>query len=126
MMTYEVDLTFVDRSVTLAGPEEYATADSALQWLLALAWDDLQEARRTAADGQWSIACDSQVARIVGLTRLIGPLPWENVAVDLILNGVYERIHQAMGMPTPLTDDEREQVRAASEFPLTTRSTQPT
>lgn len=91
--------------------EEYATRDSALRWLLRLAWSDLQEARRNALDGRWSIACSHQVARIVGLTRLVGPLSWEHVPVDLILDGVYERIHEAMGMPTPLSEDDRRRAR---------------
>lgn len=87
--------------------EEYATTDTALRWLLQVAWADLQSARRSALNGQWSMDCDAQVARIVGLTKLTGPLSWEHVSVDLILDGLYEQIHEAMDMPTPLTDDDR-------------------
>jgi len=106
-------LESVDEAVTLAGStEEYATPDSALRWLLELAWDDLQSARHEAINGRWSIRCDNQVCRIVGLTRLVGPLPWEKVQVELILDGVYERIHEAMGTPTPISDDDRRRARA--------------
>jgi hypothetical protein len=101
-------IEYVDEAVAeTAQADEYATPDSALRWLLKLAWDDLREERSRAANGRWSIACDGQVSRIVGLTRLVGPLSWEHVSVHLILDGVYERIHEKMGMPTPLSDDDR-------------------
>lgn len=95
--------------------EEYATADSALRWLLQLAWSDLQDARLNAINGRWSMACSGQVARIVGLTRLVGPLSWEHVSVDLILDGVYERIHEAIRTPTPLSDDDRRRAREVKD-----------
>src|SRR3954469_24727649 len=90
-----------------AGDEEYATSESAMRWLLVLAWHDLEDARRSAINGRWSIACSGQVARIVGLTRLVGPLLWEEVPVPLLLDGVYERVHEAIGTPTPLSEDAR-------------------
>lgn len=95
--------------------EEYATPDSALRWLLQLAWGDLESARHQAINGRWSINCDGQVARIVGLTRLVGPASWEVVPVDLILDGVYERIHEAIGTPTPLSDDDRRRAQAVMD-----------
>jgi hypothetical protein len=107
-------LESVDEAIDHAGPtEEYATPDSALRWLLQLAWNGLQSARHQALDGRWSINCDDQVCRVIGLTRLVGPLSWENVPVDLILDGIYERIHEAIGTPTPLSDDDR--ARAVKE-----------
>lgn len=87
--------------------EEYATPDSALRWLLTLAWDELSKARRSAINGHWSMQCESVVGKIAGLTRLVGPQEWGSVQVDLILNGWYERINAAAGHPTPLTDDDR-------------------
>jgi hypothetical protein len=95
--------------------EEYATPESALRWLLQSAWYDLQQARESAINGKWSIACDGQVSRIVGLTQLVGPQSWEPVPVDLILDGVYERIHEAMGNPTPLSDDDRRRAQAVKD-----------
>ncbi len=95
--------------------DEYATPDSALRWLLNLAWSDLQAARREAVNGRWSMSCDGQVARIVGLTRLVGPLPWEEVPVDLLLDGVYERVHESIGTPTPLSDEDRLRAQAVMD-----------
>jgi hypothetical protein len=109
-------LESVDEAVAQAGAaEEYATPESALRWLLQLAWDDLQSARREALNGRWSINCDGQVTRIIGLTRLVGPTPWEQVSVDLILDGVYERIHEAIGTPTPLSEEDRRRAREVKE-----------
>jgi hypothetical protein len=106
----------VDEAVAQTSEDdEFATPDSALRWLLNLAWSDLQKARGQALDGRWSMECDSQVSRIVGLTKLVGPLSWENVSVDLILDGVYERIHAAIGTPTPLSVEDRERVRQVLE-----------
>ncbi len=105
-------LESVDEAVAQAdATEEYATPESALRWLLELAWSDLEYARHQALNRRWSINCDGQVTRIIGLTRLVGPLPWEHVSVDLILDGVYERIHDAIGTPTPLSDDDRRRAR---------------
>lgn len=106
----------VDEAVAYAGAtEEYGTPDSALRHLLELAWNDLYSVRRRALNGRWSMDCDSQVCRIIGLTRLVGPLSWEHIQVDLLLDGVYERIHEAIGMPTPLQDDDWRRVRAVKE-----------
>lgn len=95
--------------------DEYATIDSALRWLLQLAWHDLQDARLNAINGRWSINCDGQVDRIVGLTKLTGPAGWEAVPVDLILDGIYEQIHDAIGTPTPLSDDDRARAQAVMD-----------
>jgi hypothetical protein len=95
--------------------DEYATPDSALRWLLQLAWHDLQTARGQAINGRWSINCDGQVSRIVGLTGLVGPVPWEVVSVDLIIDGIYERIHEAIGTPTPLSDSDRRRAQAVRD-----------
>jgi hypothetical protein len=118
-------LESVDESVAQAGEaEEYATPDSALRWLLRLAWSDLESARKSALNGRWSMTCEGHVERIVGITRLVGILSWEHVSVDLILDGVYERIHEAMGSPSPLTDDDRrraQEVKDRRAVPFSTR-----
>jgi hypothetical protein len=109
-------LESVDEAVIQADEtEEYATPDSALRWLLVLTWTDLQSARGNALNGRCSMACDDLVCRIVGLTRLVGPLSWGHLDVDLLLDGVYERIHEAIGVPTPLSDDDRQQAQAVKE-----------
>lgn len=109
-------LEHVDQAVAWTGSaEEYETPDSALRWLLQLAWGNLQSSRHDAINGRWSIASDHQVTQIIGLTRLVGPTPWECVPVDLILDGIYERIHEAIGTPTPLSDSDREAAQAVKD-----------
>lgn len=109
-------LESVDEAIANADSTEgYATPDAALRWLLKLAWDDLQRSRREAANGRWSMACDHQVDRIVGLTRLVGTAPWEEIQVELLLDGIYERIHEAIGAPTPLSDADRQRAREVKE-----------
>jgi hypothetical protein len=107
---------YVDDAVGDGWPgEEYETAVSALGWLRDSAWHDLQRARERAHDGKWSIECGYQLSRIVGLTSLVGPASWEVVPVDLILDGVYERIHERIGKPTPLSDADRARAREVYE-----------
>jgi hypothetical protein len=86
-----------------------------LRWLLQLAWGELQSARHEALNGRWSMRCDDLVDRIIGLTRLVGPLPWEEIQVDLLLDGIYERIHESIGTPTPLSDEDRRRAQAVRD-----------
>lgn len=83
---------------------------------LQMLWGDLSDARRYAANGAWSIRCDSLVYRIMRLTLSTGrPTPWDEVQVDLLLDGTYEAIHSAIGTPTPLSAEDRaraEEVRS--------------
>lgn len=101
---------YIVRAVAEArGDSEYDTAESALRWLLVCAWDDLRRARRSAADGLWSMECDAAVGRIVGLTGLVGHTGWEQVQIDLLLDGTYEQVCTAMGVTAEF---DRERVAA--------------
>lgn len=95
--------------------EDYATEDSALRHLLDCSWNDLLEAQQRAINGKWSIECEWIVQRIAGLARLIGPTDWGHVPVALLLNGWYERIHEAAGCPTPLTPEDRARAQAVQD-----------
>jgi hypothetical protein len=61
------------------------------------------------------VACDNEVAQIIGLTRLVGPLSWRRVQVDLILDGIYEHIHETIGTSTPLCDADRQRVQEIAD-----------
>lgn len=79
-----------------------------LAYIQEVLWNDLMEARRNAINGVWSIQCGSLVHRIVWLTKHTEkPTPWESIQVDLLLDGTYEAIHEAIGMPTPLSPADR-------------------
>lgn len=64
-------------------------------------WSDLSTARRDAYDqtGRWSLHCDWLVSRIVILSRLAGVTDWDHVPTDLVLDGTYEGILKAAGLP---------------------------
>lgn len=82
-----------------------------LAYLQADLWDQLIEARRSSMSGVWSIRCGGIVHRLVWLTKHTQkPTPWGNVPMDLLIDGTYEAIHEAIGMPTPLTDEQRAEV----------------
>lgn len=86
--------------------------DDVLAYIQECAWDDLLKARRDAINGDWSIQCDSVVHRIAWLTKHTKkPTPWGDIQVELLLDGTYEAIHEAIGMPTPLSDEDRARAR---------------
>lgn len=74
---------------------------------LASLWHDLWWARDSALNGVWSMGCDSVVYRIVRLSRLVGSTPWEQIQVSLLLDGTYEGILSAAGVPFAAPDMER-------------------
>jgi len=65
---------------------------------LALLWRDLESACRAAADGRWSMRCDSLVDRIKALTARVGPTPWEEVPLVFVETRLYQEIHLAIGI----------------------------
>lgn len=81
--------------------QPYEHPQTALRWMRRCAWHDLQHARSWAQDGVWSLACESAVERIVGLTRLIGPEPRDSVPTALVDDGLYDLLHEAAGFPPP-------------------------
>lgn len=74
------------------------TLDDAARWELELLWNDLHVARRSAANGEWSIRCDHLAARIQMFTRLVGPTPWEKIQIPLLEDGTYQRIQAEIGV----------------------------
>jgi hypothetical protein len=87
--------------------------EDAAQWELVLLWDDLDRARREARNGEWSIGCDNVVGRIRMFTRLVGPTPWEKVQIRLLEDGVYQRVHLAMGVAVGVDMEKVASVRAS-------------
>ncbi|MFG3046258.1 hypothetical protein ACGFZR_15180 [Streptomyces sp. NPDC048241] len=67
---------------------------------LVCLWGDLNEARMYAINGKWSIKCDQLEERIKDLTRLIGPIPWEEIQLSLLELGIYQRVHAELGIDT--------------------------
>ena len=79
---------------------------------LVYLWGDLDEARRDAHEGQWSMGCDSLVERIKALTSLVGATPWEQVQIPLVEDGVYQRVHRELGIEVAVDMDAVAEHRA--------------
>ncbi len=86
-------------------PDDYPTDPvAAIRVELAHLWHDLSEARRSALNGVWSMQCDNLVYRIVMLSRVASATPWGEVGVDVLLDGLYERLHREAGIEYPPID----------------------
>lgn len=96
----------------MSDDDEPSTLDDAVRRELECLWDDLYSATRAAIRDGWSINCDHLRWRIETLTRFVGPLPWENVQIPLLESGVYQRIHQEMGVTVEVDMQRVAQVRA--------------
>lgn len=83
-------------------PSELETLREALRGELYFLWRDLDQAIQTAINGKWSMHCDSLVERIKGITKLVGPTPWEEILLPLLEQGVYQRIHAEIGVDAPV------------------------
>jgi hypothetical protein len=91
----------------LADPEPYP-----LTFELACLWQDLDHARRNAYTGGWSTGCEHVTHRIAVLTVHMGkPLPWEQVSVNLLEDGIYQAIHDALGMHVDVDMERVAEVR---------------
>lgn len=84
---------------------ELETLRAALRDELSYLWTDLQTARRDATNGQWSTHCDWLVERIKYLTPLVGPTPWTELDIQLIEDGVYQRVHAEIGVDAPYDEE---------------------
>lgn len=77
----------------------------ALREELSFLWTDLQTARRAAYEGGWSMQCDWFVERIKTITPLVGPTSWKDLDIELIEDGIYQRIHAELGIDAPVDMD---------------------
>jgi hypothetical protein len=66
--------------------------EAAVRDEIANLWNDLDEAMRMARNGHWSIGCDNYAGRVIRLSRLAGPVSWENVPFTMLLGGTYHRL----------------------------------
>lgn len=80
---------------------ELETLRSTLRDELSYLWTDLQTARRAAYRGGWSMHCEWIAERIKTITPLVGPTPWTELDIELIEDGVYQRIHAEIGVDAP-------------------------
>lgn len=102
--------------------ERVALLEEALREQLVHAWTDFDEARRLALvkhldpgneRSGWSIKMLQLADRIADMSRLVGPSDWEQIPVDLLLDGWWAAVHRRAGLVAPAFDRARaEAVRA--------------
>ena len=90
-----------------------ATLESVARWELLLLWNDLHSAYRAAANGSWSIRCDGLADRIKMFTEQVGPTPWEEIQIDLLEAGIYQRVHAEIGVAVEVDMARVAQTRAS-------------
>lgn len=79
---------------------------NALRDELIQLWGDMFWARAEAYR-EWSMRCENLAERIVTISRIVGPAPWEHISVDLLRDGTYERVHHEGNIPHLPIDWER-------------------
>lgn len=83
-----------------ADSEEFSSLEDAAVNELMRLWDELYWAIRDAHNGCWSTGCESTAYRIAALTRALGkPTPWQQIQPELLRTGIYQTMHDLMGMP---------------------------
>lgn len=102
-----------DRSAELqaaidsADYEGFATLEEAATDELMRLWGDLHEAMRWARNGCWSAGCESVARRIAVLTRALGKASrWQDMPIELLETGIWQRMHDLMGIPYDPPDME--------------------
>jgi len=91
---------------------ELETLRTALVEELSCLWSDLQTARRSAYRDGWSVQCDWVEGRIKAITPLVGPTSWKQINIELIEDGVYQRIHAELGVDAPYDEEGVREHRA--------------
>lgn len=84
---------------------ELDTLREALAEELSCLWTDLQTARCEAINGSWSMHCDWVEGRIKAIAPLVGPTSWKQLDIQLIEDGVYQRIHEEIGVDAPYDEE---------------------
>lgn len=90
----------LQEAIDSADYEGFTTLGEAAADELMRLWGDLHHQMRDARDGCWSVGCESVAHRIAVLTRAVGKAtPWQEVQIELLETGVYQRMHDLMGVP---------------------------
>lgn len=89
----------LQEAVGSADEEAYTTLEEAAAAELMRLWGDLADAMHYARGGCWSGGCEDAAYRIAVLTRALGKAtPWEQVQIELLETGIYQRFHDLMGI----------------------------
>lgn len=109
--------TELQEAIDSATEEGFTTLEQAATDELMRLWDDLHKATSEARNGCWSLGCEAAARRIAVLTRALGEAtPWQQVQAELLEAGIYQRMHDLMGIPYEPPDmDAIAEMRARRE-----------
>lgn len=90
----------LQESIASAGEDGFSTLEQAAAHELTLLWGDLHEQIRNAHNGCWSGGCAHIAYRIAVLTRALGKASrWQDMQIELLETGIFQRFHDLMGVP---------------------------
>lgn len=75
-----------------------ATAEEVLKNELHFLWFDLGNNINFAANGTWSIACETSVMRIIWASQAVGMLRWQAIQMPLLTGGIYNAVREKAGL----------------------------
>jgi hypothetical protein len=78
--------------------------EAMLKHLQAGLWEELNRALYNAINGTWSVGCDSVVAKIAPVARMVGPTEPSKVHWKILAGGLYEAILVKAGVEVPEFD----------------------
>jgi hypothetical protein len=78
-------------------------------------WTDLRKAIDSAINCTWSIEALHIKGRIQKLTRLVGPTPWEAIPIPLLEQGIYQKVHEEIGVTAEVDMEGVARTRASTD-----------
>lgn len=86
-------------AISEADEESFTSLEEAASAELSRLWNDLHVAIGRAHGGCWSVECENTAYRIACLTRALGrATPWGEIQLELLESGIYQRMHDLMGV----------------------------
>ncbi|MEU4224311.1 hypothetical protein AB0F17_08460 [Nonomuraea sp. NPDC026600] len=90
----------LQEAIDSAEEEGFTSLEQAAADELMRLWGDLHHQMRDARDGCWSVGCESVAHRIAVMTKALDEAtPWQQIELELLESGVYQRFHDLMGVP---------------------------
>lgn len=90
----------LQEAIDSADFEPFTTLEEAAADELMRLWGDLADAMHYARGGCWSGGCENAAHRIAVLTKALGKAtPWQEVQIELLESGIYQKLHDLMGIP---------------------------
>lgn len=100
------------REILAGDLDEAETVQAAVAWELQCLWHDLFDDIDRALNGEWSIACESTIHRLIVLMKATGQhTPWQQIGMTYLRTGVYEAVMNETGIQyQPVDYDELAQL----------------